>query len=451
MSLFSLIFRLGTDNSDFNAGINNATARAKSAAAKMGQNFQASIGGGLKGAFAGALSVGAVVGASRHAIEVASNLQDMSDATGVSVERLQELDYALSLTGGSLDDAKKAFKELAKARAEALKNPAGDKAKAFEQFGIDLETLKNVSDPSELLVRLSDAVKGANLDLNSTPVLLELIGARAGSILPAMSMGFAEAGQQARDLGLIVSNEVNAALDDMGDRMTTLGKKANTFLAPFAKVIGDTFDTLLNGFDIISGGFEEIFVKLRTEKNVGPVGLIDAFVKGTQGRAEEQVADEAARKTAKEAAAESKRKFGNPEDEADVKAAKEVEKVWERINKKREELRLGELTPDARLKDLEAQLAAKERARGFRVDDLTPAEEEELADLRLKVQGLKKGIGEPKDTFNVKAGDQLTQVGNFLGTTGPSESERKMDMMTRYLQKIEAHTEKTSRNLWIGD
>jgi len=178
---------------------------------------------------------------------------------------------------------------------------------------------------------------------------------------------------------------------------------------------------------------------------------VDAFIEGAQGRAEQQVLDEQNRKSAKEAAAESKRKFGNPEDEADVKAAKEVEKVWERINKKREELRLGELTPDARLKDLEAQLAAKERARGFQIEDFTPAQEEEITDLKLKIQGLKKGIGEPKDTFNIKSGDALTSVGNFLGTTGPSESERKMDMMTRYLQKIEAHTERTSRNLWIGD
>ena len=69
-------------------------------------------------------------------IELGSKFQDMSERTGVAVETLQELDYALKQSGSSAENAEKAFRKLGEARQKALADPKGAEAAKFNTFGI---------------------------------------------------------------------------------------------------------------------------------------------------------------------------------------------------------------------------------------------------------------------------------------------------------------------------
>jgi len=237
---FDIKGSLSLDGSAFDAGLTRAGAKA--------DKFAARAGFAVKAAFAGAmLAVPAIaVQQSKAALDYAGTIADLSAATGAGAGNLQKFDYALALTGASLEDGAKAMRMLALARDEALKNPEGDKAQAFANFGIDAATLKNTTDPSELMLKLGDAVKGTNLDLNSMPKILELIGSKSLAVLPALVAGLREMGEVAQAAGAVMSDETIAKLDAAGDAMTRLGKIVRSNFGGALASATDLLESLLD-------------------------------------------------------------------------------------------------------------------------------------------------------------------------------------------------------------
>lgn len=276
--------RVGIDGTGFQVGM----AAIERRLGKVNTNLASTIGRSF--------AVGAAAAAGRGLINAAGKFEDMAAASGTTAENMQKIAYAAKLSGSEVGDFQTAMRNLAKARSDALEDPSGDKATAFGKLGINIEELRTLRDMGALLVRVSDGVKKVNLDANSTPVILSLIGAKNSVVLPAMQAGLREAGEEAERLNLIMGSGTTSTLDKVGDRLDRLSmgiRKVGADLLTFLLMPFTTIHTAIMqipaAFEVVGGLLQLGNAKLQREMHkLGIPGLggvdHDAAVKRAEQR-----------------------------------------------------------------------------------------------------------------------------------------------------------------------
>lgn len=247
MSLFSILFKLGVDGSQFETGLK----RAQSAGTSFAKDFKKEVGATLAGMFA----VDKVVEYGKKAVDLAGHLTDLSNKLGVSASFLQEMSYAAELGGGSLDDVSSALEKLSIARAKALGGDSGT-LDAFAKLGVSADMLRK-SRLEDIFAKIGNAFENG---INPQPLLgalREIAGKGATSLVPAMADGLGEAAEKARELGMVMQDDVVSSLDDVGDRLTMMNKTATSLIGritaaaaggtlQFFESLGAVFSTAFN-------------------------------------------------------------------------------------------------------------------------------------------------------------------------------------------------------------
>ncbi len=126
---------LGLDAAQFVSGLNRADVEAK----KFHQNL-IRLGGQIGTAF-GVTLTAAVAGfaaLTKSAIDAADHLNDLSKATGVSVEQLGGIGFAAKQSGSDLDGVAQSFGKLNLKIAEAARGEK-DASEAFKALGISVK------------------------------------------------------------------------------------------------------------------------------------------------------------------------------------------------------------------------------------------------------------------------------------------------------------------------
>jgi hypothetical protein len=436
MALLNLIGRISLNTGPFDAGLNSIQAKAAQAGAMLTRAFAPYIG------------AAAITAQARKTIQFASSINDLSEATGVSSERLQEFDHALRQNGSTLEAGAKALKMIAEARKQALKDPGGDAARAFSQFGISIDALRSITDAGELFLRLSDAVKGTAIDLNVMPQLLELIGVRNQQVIPAMIAGLREAGEQAQRLGLVMDNATVKSLDEASDAMDRFGKRIMTGLAP---VLASLFETLVkigHGFDIAAAGavgaWTELFQGKKDPK--GFAGYWDRIRFGWSAAAlDEANIIRMQNKLAAAAAARKRQPLDiDLEGDAQDKATKELDRILAQIADKRRNAALAGMTDQQRRAFISDELdqARDEARRNFGIEDKPPLEQ---ARQNLRVAELEEDLARIKDPAEKALSrlrapsDSLSSIGNRLGEDPNSRASRdNLQRIRETLERIES-------------
>ncbi|HEU0011606.1 MAG TPA: hypothetical protein VFT34_17450 [Verrucomicrobiae bacterium] len=454
MGLFNLIFRLGTDNTDFNKGLGQARRSMDQAASGMSAS--------LKRNFAAAFSIGSLSAAAKKTIDYASHIDDLSKASGIARETIQEFDYAMRQNGATIDDAIKGARELSKARAEALADPQGPKARLFEQFGIGPNELKNLSNGGDLLKRLSDALKGVNVDANSLPAILDLIGAKNQVIIPAMIDGLREAGDEARRLGLLLDDATVKSLDAAGDAATRFGQRMTTAWAKPLALTAEALNKIGHGVDYFAAGVTGAWFELFQGKADprGFRGYMDRIRFGFGAAASDEANRTQEEMAAAEAAAAKRAKAGQFDfaGAAGAREQNELERIRGQIAAAQRAAHFAGLTPEQRRAELEAELdTARKAKRNFGLDDRPPLAEANI-DLGIArgEEALAQFIAQtqkPKLRALLKpaGGDQLTSIGNFLGSDPNAASEKKLHDIDERLKRIEGHASTIARKTLLLD
>lgn len=454
MGLFSLIFRLGTDNTDFNKGIDQSVSRADRAAGQMSSAFQRHI--------AAAFSIGAISAAAKKTIDYASNINDLSEASGIARETIQELDYAMRKNGSTIEAAIKAARELSKARAEALAEPGGDKDRLFQQFGIGREELQSLTNGGDLLKRLSDALKGVNVDANSLPGILELIGSKNQEVIPALIEGLRDLGDEARKSGLIMKDEVVEQLDEIGDKITELSKRITVELGPAILFLVRVLDYAVDSQRAMLSGFKE------AAKNVANYGLtgrdFGRMAGGAPGASKETPGEAFARAQREEfqrmaeerAARQLARNKSRPGLDIDLEAGggKELNRLREQIAAAQRATLFAGLSPEQRRAQLQKELEeARQGNRNFGIAD-RPGVEQGKIDLRIAKaeQALAEFDARDKRSNFAEAllkpnqSDSLVSVGNFLGSNPAADTNSTLKRVEAVLERIDRNTARTADN-----
>ena len=177
----------------------------------------------------------------KRTMEWADNLEEMSQATGVSVTKLQQLEYAAKQNGTTFDNLITTIGQMSNRLASGDESAVG----AIGKLGLGFESLQRMS-PDEQMLAIGNALKGVSSAGERTAIAMDLFGRSGMRLLPTL-LSLKETMAEAPKLGDEQVRSI-AALNDAWDRLKTtgtvligevLGPIADAFLA-VTKAIKDT-------------------------------------------------------------------------------------------------------------------------------------------------------------------------------------------------------------------
>jgi hypothetical protein len=170
----------------------------------------AGLGAGLVAPFLSAAGLFAKTG---------SDLNDLSARTGVSTDALQELGFAASLTGASIEDLEKGLAGMARVLFEARAGSA-DAVESLRALGLSVADLEGLSPDQQFerigrdLAQVSDATTRAAL-------AMKLFG-KSGRVLLPMLADLPALRAEWQKMGIALSGTDIAAADKLGDTWDAL-------------------------------------------------------------------------------------------------------------------------------------------------------------------------------------------------------------------------------------
>lgn len=175
-----LLAKTGSFETDLNRAAKLSERRAK----EIDQAFNAAAAG----IAAGAVAAGAaVVAFGSQAVDSLAQLDDMSQKTGASVERLSQLQQTATAFGqdfGTIDDA---ISRLAKGMA-TVDSETNKTQKALAALGLSArDTSGALRDPAELLVQVAKALQGYEDGASKAALATDLFGKSGASLLPFLN------------------------------------------------------------------------------------------------------------------------------------------------------------------------------------------------------------------------------------------------------------------------
>jgi hypothetical protein len=195
-------------------------ARISVRLSSFGQGL-AKIGAGLTGV--GTAIVTPFLTAAKVFADVGSELVDMSQRTGASVEALSELAFAADQTGTSLASLETGIKFLQK-NLVAAADGAAEAQESFANLGVSLADLQGLA-PDEQFTRIANGIAAIEDPAQRTAAVLRLFGRSGTELLPLLSNG-AEGirllREEARRLGLSMSTKDAQAAEAFGDSLATV-------------------------------------------------------------------------------------------------------------------------------------------------------------------------------------------------------------------------------------
>lgn len=179
-----------------------------------------------KAAAGAAVATGAAfVGIGVAAVNNADELQRQSDVTGISAERLQELEYAGKNLGVELDTITGAQAKLTKSMF-AAKGGAGTQAEAFKALGISVvDSNGQLKDAKDVMSEAFTALNGVGNETERDALSMQIFGKSAMEMNPLIKAGGDELNRlsdEARNNGAVMSNEAVSGLDTFGDTIDNL-------------------------------------------------------------------------------------------------------------------------------------------------------------------------------------------------------------------------------------
>jgi len=199
-------------------GLSNLTDRAKTL--RVGMRA-------LGGALAGVAAAGGLATLIDRSISAADAVGKTADKIGVGVEALQELRYAAQLAGVEQRTMDMALQRFTRRVAEAAKG-TGEAKQALAQMGIALKDQHgNIRRSEDLLNDVAEAFRRATDPAERLRLAFKLFDSE-GVAMVNMLVGGAEAleatRRHARDLGIVLEEDLVRNAERARDQLDTLGK-----------------------------------------------------------------------------------------------------------------------------------------------------------------------------------------------------------------------------------
>jgi hypothetical protein len=188
------------------------------------------FGAGITGLGTQLLGLGAAfaapfVLATKVFTELGSDLVDMSQRTGVSVEALSELGFAAEQSGADLESLEAGLRKMQKFVVEAADGSEVARD-TLKKLGLTVADLKALT-PDEQFKLIADKLSKIENPALRAALAMDLFGKSGTKLLPLMNdgaTGIEALQEKARRLGLTISTEDAAAAEEFGDTLDVLWK-----------------------------------------------------------------------------------------------------------------------------------------------------------------------------------------------------------------------------------
>ena len=206
--------------------IREEAGKTQSKLAKVGQKM-GSVGKGMtKGLTLPILGVGvALLGAAKRTGELADRILDLEAITGVSTDKIQEMQFVARQAGVSSEFYTKAITQVTKAQ-DQLTAGTGPVVDAFDSLGIAIETSDgSMRSSEELTDEAMKALQAIEDPTKRAALAQDIFGRSFEDLLPVLAMSsdqMAAATKEARDIGAIMSGDALNDANEFRQGMETL-------------------------------------------------------------------------------------------------------------------------------------------------------------------------------------------------------------------------------------
>jgi hypothetical protein len=226
------VVRVEANRSRLGPGLAAAQKELRAFAAGAGKLGAA----GLAGAAAVLAPLTAAV---KHFADTGSQLDDMSQRTGASVEALSGLGYAAQMSGASLEDVEKGLRTMQKGLA------ADDEG--FGELGISIEKLKGFAPEDQMRMIANEIAKIEN-PADRAAAAMGIFGKSGANLLPMLQNGAEGIDMlvaEADALGVVMSGEDANAAAVLGDSIDKVGISAGSLVNTLAAQLAPAFTAVL--------------------------------------------------------------------------------------------------------------------------------------------------------------------------------------------------------------
>lgn len=183
---------------------------------------------GVRNALIGIVSIGSVYWAKNQIQQISDlgdKLDEMAQKTGVPVETLQEMGYAASFSGVSLDSMGTSLGKLAKTMSSAKKG-GGEAAKTFRKMGVEFKNADGSLRPMEdVFMDVADHISSMPDGAEKSALSMDVFGRAGKELIPVLNEGgegLQKLREEAVELGLVMSAEDAEAMAGFNDDMDRL-------------------------------------------------------------------------------------------------------------------------------------------------------------------------------------------------------------------------------------
>ena len=231
---------LFTDDTELKRGLRKAENTVKA----FGEDVS-KVGRGMMGIGAAILApLGLAV---REYAKAGEELVVLSKRTGMSVETLSKLDYALRQNGSSLE----AFEKGVRFSQKALSSAAGSKALA--ELGLSATKLQSLS-PEQQFFALAEAVAKIENPAQRAAAAMKLFGRGGTALLPLLSQGqdgIAKLMEAAERLGLVWTTQDAEAAHEFDNSLSRVGMQAKRLAGTVASALAPSLQEFAQWLSVV--------------------------------------------------------------------------------------------------------------------------------------------------------------------------------------------------------
>ena len=252
----------------------------------------------LGAAVVGAATLGtaALFSLTRGYADTADEAAKAAARTGITAQEFQELTFAATEAGASMQDVETAMRRQAVSARDAALG-VGTAAKAYKRLGIDVnDSSGNLKPQLALFTESADAISKVKGETEKLALANDLFGRGGAKLLPLLNAG-AEGmdalRQRARDLGIVIGDDAAKAAEEFNDRLfeassAVVGLRndfAQAFIPTFTRVLVAFRDWFIANRAIIRQRVERVAERIRAglEALGRTVVAVDAFVRDRIG------------------------------------------------------------------------------------------------------------------------------------------------------------------------
>jgi hypothetical protein len=200
--------------------------------------------------FAGAIA-GAVTGIYKFTESIVKTNDEIAKTSrdlGISGEQLQEWRYSAELAGINTDELSTSLKFFSKNLYDAASTGKGQMADSLKILNIELTNSQGqMKDSNSILLEMADKLKGIEDPALRAKISTDIFGRsgiRMTQLLGQGSDALKDFAKEARDLGLIVSNEVLDSSEMLNDNITRM----QSAFQGLGNILGNALIPIVNKF-----------------------------------------------------------------------------------------------------------------------------------------------------------------------------------------------------------